>query len=83
MAGTFVHNQCIEHLWRDVFCTVLYFLLYISGHGGIRTASAKQQFAQVSTTLHFYPPVICRCMESSNKNRAPLVSISDVDKWGA
>ena len=32
-----------------------YFLLHISGHGGIWTASPKQQFAQVCTTLHFYP----------------------------
>lgn len=55
LAGTSVHNQRIERLWRDVFYTVSYFLLHISGHGRIRTPSAKQPFAQVCATLHFYP----------------------------
>lgn len=50
----------------------------------------KRQFAQVCTTLNFFISfqnksgfsVTCCCVEpSSYENGAPLVSISDVDKW--
>ena len=55
LAGTSVHNQRIDRLAGCILFLLSYFLLHISGHGGVRTTPAKQQFAQVCTTLHFYP----------------------------